>query len=77
MADRRQRRSSLLLTRWLQGRLNITTRDVIGHNESLSSPYHRERVAALRGQTHGDFRRSTMSRYRQALSRLPRPASVR
>jgi hypothetical protein len=77
MADRRQRRSSLLLTRWLQGRLNITTRDVIGHNESLSSPYHRERVAALRGQTHGDFRRSTMSRYRRALSRLPRPASVR
>jgi N-acetylmuramoyl-L-alanine amidase len=77
MADQRQLRSSLLVTRWLQGRLHIATRNVIGHNESLSSPYHRERVAALRGQTHGDFRRSTMDRYRRALSRLPRPASLR
>ena len=30
-------------------------RDVIGHAESLSSPYHHERVARLRTQTHGDF----------------------
>ena len=29
--------------------------DVIGHAESLSSPYHHERVARLRTQTHGDF----------------------
>jgi hypothetical protein len=34
-------------------------------------------VAALRDQTYDDFRRSTMSRHRRALSRLPRPASVR
>jgi N-acetylmuramoyl-L-alanine amidase len=77
MADQRQLRSSLLVTRWLQGRLHIATRNVIGHNESLSSPYHRERVAALPGQTHGDFCRSTMDRYRRALSTLPRPASLR
>lgn len=68
---------SLKLTRWLQGRFGIKTRNVIGHNESLSSPYHRERVARLRDQTHGDFRCRSMNRYRRALRRLPRPSSVR
>src|SRR3954451_13124557 len=33
----RMRRASLRLTRWLQGRYGIATRDVIGHNESLTS----------------------------------------
>ena len=77
MGDSRQRRSSLRLTRMLQGRYRIKTRNVIGHNESLSSPYHHERVRRLRNQTHGDFRRSTMNRYRRLLGRLPAPASVR
>ena len=62
-----QIRSSLRLTRWLQGRYGIRTRDVIGHAESLSSPYHHERVARLRTQTHGDFARRTMRRYRGRL----------
>jgi N-acetylmuramoyl-L-alanine amidase len=77
MGNRRQRRASLRLTRSLQGRYGIRTRDVIGHNESLSSPYHRERVKRLRTQTHGDFRRSTMNMYRRLLGRLPAPASLR
>jgi beta-N-acetylhexosaminidase len=77
MGNRRQLRSSLRLTRALQGRFGIRTRDVIGHNESLTSPYHRERVAHLRRQTHGDFRRATMRRYRRLLGRLPAPASLR
>ena len=77
LGNRRQLRSSLALTRMLQGRHAIRTRDVIGHNESLSSPYHHERVARLRRQTHGDFRRAAMRRYRRALGRLPAPASVR
>jgi Zinc carboxypeptidase/N-acetylmuramoyl-L-alanine amidase len=77
MGDGRQRRASLSLTRMLQGRYRIRTRNVIGHNESLSSPYHRERVTRLRNQTHGDFRRRTMNRYRRLLSSLPAPASVR
>jgi hypothetical protein len=50
---------------------------VIGHNESLSSPFHRERVERLRRQTHGDFSRSSMRSYRRALDRLPSPASLR
>jgi hypothetical protein len=77
MGNSRQRRASLRLTRLLQGQYRIRTRNVIGHNENRSSPYHRERVARLRNQTHGDFRRSTMRRYRRLLIRLPAPASVR
>jgi N-acetylmuramoyl-L-alanine amidase len=67
MGDRRQLRSSLALTRWLQRRYGILTRNVIGHAESLSSRYHRERVASLRTQTHGDMQHRTMVRYRRRL----------
>lgn len=69
MSNRRQLRASLRLTRWLQDRFGIRTRDVIGHGESLSSPYHRERVPAFKGQTHGDMSPSTMTRYRRMLVR--------
>src|ERR1700754_18120 len=51
-----QMKASLKLTRWLRCRYEIPVRDVIGHAESLSSPFHRERVAALRTQTHADMR---------------------
>jgi beta-N-acetylhexosaminidase len=77
LGNRRQMRASLRLTRMLQGRFGIVTRNVIGHNESLSSPYHRERVERLRTQTHGDMRKATMDQYRQRLERLPAPASLR
>jgi N-acetylmuramoyl-L-alanine amidase len=69
MGDGRQLRASLRLTRWLQARYGIATRNVIGHAESLSSPYHRERVKALRRQTHGDMAHRTMVRYRRLLRR--------
>ena len=45
----------------------IRTRDVMGHAESLSSPYHEERVAAMRDRTHRDFSRATMGGYRDRL----------
>jgi N-acetylmuramoyl-L-alanine amidase/Zinc carboxypeptidase len=77
LGDRRQLRASLRLTRMLQGRYGIATKNVIGHAESLSSPYHRERVSRLRRQTHGDMRRASMNRYRRALGGLPAPRSVR
>ena len=67
MGRPRQLAASLALTRWLQGRFGIRTRDVIGHAESLSSPYHHERVAAMRNRTHGDFARPAMTRYRGSL----------
>jgi N-acetylmuramoyl-L-alanine amidase len=67
MGDRRQFDASLRLVRWLRCRFHIQTGDVIGHNESLSSPYHREDVVALRHQTHGDFDHSDMQVYRARL----------
>jgi len=59
-----QLRASIRLTRWLRCRYGIAARDVIGHAESLGSRFHRERVPALRRQTHGDFARPAMRRYR-------------
>jgi beta-N-acetylhexosaminidase len=63
----RQLAASLRLTRWLMQEHGIARRDVIGHAESLQSPFHEERVAALRARTHGDFRPATMRRYRARL----------
>ena len=60
-------RASLRLTRWLQERYDVPTKYVIGHAESLSSPFHHERVARLRTQTHGDMQPATMRRYRRKL----------
>ena len=62
-------RSSLALTRWLRCRLNIKVKNVIGHNESLSSPYHHERIRRFRHQTHGDMKHRTMVRYRRMLAK--------
>jgi beta-N-acetylhexosaminidase len=77
LANRRQLAASLRLTRMLQGTYRISTRNVIGHNESLSSPFHRELVARLRTQTHSDFPKRAMDVYRRRLARLPEPASLR
>jgi N-acetyl-anhydromuramyl-L-alanine amidase AmpD len=73
LGNPRQLRASLRLTRWLRCRFAIGVRNVIGHNESLSSPYHRERVERLRRQTHGDWVRASMRRYRAKLRAQPCP----
>jgi N-acetylmuramoyl-L-alanine amidase len=70
LGNRRQLSASLRLTQYLRCRFHIRPRNVIGHAESLSSPYHRERVASLRNQTHGDWRHSSMRAYRRKLSRI-------
>ena len=70
LGDRRQLRASLRLTQWLRCRFGIRVRDVIGHAESLTSPYRRERVPSLRHQTHGDWRHASMREYRSKLRRL-------
>jgi beta-N-acetylhexosaminidase len=77
LGNPRQMAASLRLTRMLQGRYGITMRNVIGHNESLSSPFHRELAARLRTQTHADFPKRAMDVYRRRLGRLPAPASLR
>jgi len=71
LENARQLRASLRLTTWLRCRFEIGTGNVIGHSESLTSPYHRERVARLRTQTHGDFKRASMRSYRRMLRAQP------
>jgi N-acetylmuramoyl-L-alanine amidase len=70
LGDRRRLRASLRLTWWLRCRFHIRVHDVIGHAESLTSPYHHELVPSLRRQTHGDWRHSSMRVYRAKLRRL-------
>jgi beta-N-acetylhexosaminidase len=67
MGRPRQVRASLRLTRWLMARDGIAREHVIGHAESLSSPFYEERVKRLRGRTHGDMAPATMRRYRARL----------
>jgi beta-N-acetylhexosaminidase len=68
--DKRQISASLRLTRWLRCRFGIQIKNVIGHNESLSSPYHHEDEPALRTQTHSDFNHHDMQIYRSRLRQL-------
>ena len=70
LGNPRQLRASLRLTRWLRCRFGIAVKNVIGHNESLTSPYHHELVPALRNQTHGDWVHADMARYRTKLRAL-------
>ena len=70
LSDPRQLEASLQLTLWLMHRYRISLPNVIGHNESLTSPYHRERYAAWRCQTHGDWTHSDMTVYRARLAAL-------
>jgi N-acetylmuramoyl-L-alanine amidase len=67
LGDAAQLRSSLALTLWLMARYRIALANVIGHNESLMSPLHRELYAPWRCQTHADWRRADMTVYRRRL----------
>jgi N-acetylmuramoyl-L-alanine amidase len=68
--DPRQITASVRLVRWLRCRFDIPVSNVIGHNESLKSPYHHENVAVLRTQTHSDFMYADMEVYRSRLREL-------
>jgi beta-N-acetylhexosaminidase len=68
--DRKQIRASLELTAWLVDRFHIRIRNVIGHSESLRSPYHRELYKPWAHQTHADWQHADMDRYRTSLRRL-------
>jgi hypothetical protein len=71
-----QLNASLTLTLWLMSTYHIQLRNVIGHNESLTSPYHRERYPAWRCQTHGDWLHADMQIYRAKLARRARRSGV-
>ena len=72
LADGVQMRASLALTLWLMRRYHIGLADVIGHNESLTSPLHKELYSPWRCQTHADWRRADMRVYRARLVALAR-----
>jgi len=72
----RQLQASLRLTLWLMNRFGISLPNVIGHSESLTSPYHRERYAPWRCQTHGDWVHADMELYRARLAALARSEHV-
>jgi beta-N-acetylhexosaminidase len=70
LEDHKQMRSSLELSAWLVDRFHIRVRNVIGHNESLSSPYHKELYKPWAHQTHADWRHADMRIYRAKLRAL-------
>lgn len=70
LGDAAQMRASLALTAWLATKYHIAVRNVIGHNESLTSPFHKELYAPWRTQTHGDWRKADMDVYRARLAAL-------
>jgi N-acetylmuramoyl-L-alanine amidase len=72
----RQLRASLRLTLWLMTRYRISLPNVIGHSESLTSAYHRERYAPWRCQTHADWQHADMVTYRRDLLALARSDRV-
>jgi N-acetylmuramoyl-L-alanine amidase len=76
LANDRMMRASLRLTLWLRARFGIENRNVIGHAESLESPFHHERYPSWRCQTHADFNHVEMRGYRDHLRRLSRARDV-
>ena len=65
-----QLNGSLHLVQWLRCRFGIPVSQVIGHNESLSSPFYKELDPRFQGQTHGDWTHADMQIYRSDLSKL-------
>jgi N-acetylmuramoyl-L-alanine amidase-like protein len=76
LGDRRQIRASYRLTLWLMARFHIQLRNVIGHHESLMSPYHFELYKSWRCQTHADWTHADMQIYRRHLKRMALAAGV-
>jgi N-acetylmuramoyl-L-alanine amidase len=62
-----QLNASLRLTVWLMQQHRIALGNVIGHNESLTSAYHKELYRSWRCQTHGDWTKADMDIYRARL----------
>jgi N-acetylmuramoyl-L-alanine amidase len=76
LANPPQLRAALGLTAWLVQRYGIELRNVIGHNESLTSPYHHELYAPWRCQTHLDWKHADMQVFRSDLARILRRYDV-
>ncbi len=73
---RPQIRAALRLTLWLMAKTGINVGNVIGHAETLESPYHHELYPSWRCQTHSDWQRRDMNRFRHRLRRLAERTGV-
>jgi len=69
-------RSSLRLTLWLMDRFGVLARNVIGHAETLMSPFHHEAYPSWRCSTHADWQHRDMLLYRERLRRLAHRTGV-
>jgi beta-N-acetylhexosaminidase len=72
----RELHAALDLTLWLVARFGVQIRNVIGHAESLMSPYHHERYRSWRCLTHSDWLHRDMRTFRRKLKRLARRNDV-
>ena len=70
LGNKRMLRHSLKLTRYLRCRFQIKLKNVIGHNESLSSPFYKELDPDFRGQTPRGLDPPDMNIYRHKLRKL-------
>jgi len=73
LSNQPQFQATLGLILWLMQRFGIELRNVIGHNESLTSPFHKELYAPWRCQTHSDWNHADMQIVRGYLARMARP----
>ena len=76
LRDKKQMRASQKLTLWLMAKYGIQLRNVIGHNESLTSPLHKELVKSWRCLTHEDWNHHDMKIYRRLLRARAHKAGV-
>jgi N-acetylmuramoyl-L-alanine amidase len=74
--DKAQMRASLRLTLWLAAKFHIQIRNVIGHAEALTSPYHHELYPSWRCFVHADWKHRDMITYRGLLRKRARAAGV-
>jgi beta-N-acetylhexosaminidase len=70
LSDRRQMHASLRLTLWLMQKFGINIGNVIGHRESLYSPYRHELYRSWQCLVHADWPRWAMRKYRRRLRGL-------
>jgi N-acetylmuramoyl-L-alanine amidase len=68
--------AALELTLWLVDRFGIQVRNVIGHAESLMSPYHFELYPSWQCLTHSDWLHPDMQTFRRKLKRMARREGV-
>ena len=73
---RPQLHAALELTLWLVARFRIEVRNVIGHAETLMSPYHHELYPSWRCLTHSDWQHRDMQIFRRKLKRMATRAGV-